>query len=68
MSVAKYSEMDSTDKSWDAYSKKFFILDRAYTIDIVNSQKTKELQFLILAPNSEGDGVYFLTQKVTKLN
>lgn len=67
LSVAKYNQMDSTDKSWEAYSKRFFIIDKAYTIDITNSQKTKELQYLILAPNSDGDGVYFMTQKVTKL-
>jgi len=67
LSVAKYNQMDSTDKTWETDSKRFFIIDKAYTIDIANSQKTKELQFLILSPNSAGDGVYFLIQKVTKL-
>jgi hypothetical protein len=66
LSVAKYNQMDSTDESWEAYSKRFFIVDKAYTIDIADVRKTKELQFLILAPLSDGDGVYFLTQKVTK--
>jgi hypothetical protein len=67
LSVAKYSSMDSTDKSWEVFSKRFFIINRSHVIDIENIQKIKELQFLIMDPNSDGDGVTFITQKVTKL-
>ncbi len=67
LSVAKYSSMDSTDNSWDVYSKRFFIVNRSHVIDIPNIDKIKELQFLTIDPHADGDGVTLLTQKITKL-
>lgn len=66
LSVAKYSGEDSTDSNWSIHSKRFFILDHAYTIDIENVKDVRELQYFILNPNSKGLGVTLMTQKITK--
>jgi hypothetical protein len=65
-SIANYYNMDSTDKSWQTFSKRYFIINRAHTIDLENINRIKELNFLILNPKSDGDGVTFMTQKIIK--
>jgi hypothetical protein len=67
LSVAKYNFMDSTDKDWNIFSKRFFILGHSHTLDIVNIGKIKELQFLIIDPHCDGDCITLTTQKITKL-
>lgn len=61
LSVAQYSDISEKDKDWESYSKRFFIINEAYTIDIDNYQTVKKLQFFIIAPIIDGDGVYSLT-------
>ena len=63
-SVADYNDMTRKDEGWEWYSKRFFVINRTYTIDIENRNKIKELQFLIVSPNSSGNLV--TTQKVIK--
>jgi hypothetical protein len=63
-SVADYNGMTKTDQGWEWYSKRFFVVNRTYTIDIENRNKVKELQFLIINPNSSG--ILLTTQKVVK--
>lgn len=63
-SVADYSSMTEKDEGWEWYSNRFFVVNRAYTLDIHNRNKIKELQFLIISPNSSGKLV--TTQKVVR--
>jgi hypothetical protein len=63
-SVADYNDMTENDKGWEWYSKRFFVVNRTYTLDIDNRQNVKELQFLIISPNSSGSLV--TTQKIVK--
>ena len=64
LSVAKYNGMTPDDPNWNAYSKRFIIVNHSYTIDLDKPDQVKKLRFLILTPYSKGDGVYILTQKV----
>ena len=63
-SVAEYNGMTRKDEGWEWYSKRFFVVDQTFTIDIDNRNKIKELQFLIISPNSSGRLV--TTQKVIR--
>ena len=63
-SVADYNDMTKTDEGWDWYSKRFFVVNRTYTLDIDDRNKIKELQFLIINPNSSGKLV--TTQRVVR--
>lgn len=63
-SVAEYNDMTERDEGWKWYSKRYFVVNRRYTLDIENRGKIKELQFLIISPNSSGSLV--TTQKVVK--
>jgi hypothetical protein len=63
-SVAEYNGMTEKDEGWEWYSKRYFVVDRTYTIDIDNRNKIKELQFLIISPHSSG--VLATTQKVIR--
>jgi uncharacterized protein YunC (DUF1805 family) len=67
LSVAEYNDMTEKDENWDILSKRFFIVDRVYTIDINDFKKVRELQFLIINPDQQGDGSYSLTQKIIRL-
>ena len=53
-SVANYNNMTEKDEGWEWYSKRFFIINSAHTIDIDNIDRIRELQFLIIVPNSSG--------------
>ncbi|MBG9374604.1 hypothetical protein I5907_00025 [Panacibacter sp. DH6] len=64
LSVAAYNGMTKNDEGWEWYSKRFFVLDHAYTLDIDNRDKIKELQFLIINPNNSNSLV--TTQKIIK--
>jgi hypothetical protein len=64
LSVAKYNGMAKRDDGWEWYSKRFFVIDHAYTLDIDNREKIKELQFLIISPNNSNSHV--TTQKIVK--
>jgi len=63
-SVAEYNGMSNKDEGWEWYSKRFFVVNHTYTIDIDNRNKIKELQFLVISPNSSGKLV--TTKKVVK--
>jgi hypothetical protein len=63
-SVANYNGLTEKDDGWEWYSKRFFVVDRTYTLDIHNRNKIKELQFLIISPTSSGSLV--TTQKVVR--
>jgi hypothetical protein len=63
-SVADYDGLAKTDEGWEWYSKRFFVVNRRYTLDINNRNKIKELQFLIISPTSNGSLV--TTQKVVR--
>lgn len=63
-SVAEYNGMTKKDEGWEWYSKRFYVIDRRYTIDINNRDKIKELQFLIISPNNSNSHV--TTQKIIK--
>lgn len=67
LSVAEYNGMDKNEEDFDIFSKRFFIVDEVYTIDIDDYRKIKRLDYLIVNPNQEGDGIYSMTQKVVKL-
>lgn len=64
ISVAEYNGMTKKDEGWEWYSKRFFVIDHAYTLDINNRKKIKELQFLIINPNNSNSLV--TTQKIVK--
>ena len=64
LSVSKYNDMTPDNHNWNVYSKRFFIVNHSYTIDLDKPDHVKKLRFLILTPYSKGDGVYSLTQKV----
>ncbi len=64
LSVAKYNGMTKKDEGWKWYSKIYFVIDHAYTLDIDNRKKIKELQFLIINPNNSNSLV--TTQKVVR--
>ena len=64
LSVAEYNGMTKKDEGWEWYSKRFFVIDHAYTLDINNRGKIKELQFLIINPNKSNSLV--TTQKIVK--
>jgi hypothetical protein len=64
ISVADYNGMTKADKGWELYSKRVFVVDHTYTIDIDNRFRIKELQFLIISPNSSDK--LMTTQKVVK--
>ena len=67
ISVAEYNEMEEFDDNYDIFAKRFFILDKNYTIDINDYKKNKRLDYLIINPNQKGDGSYVLTQKIVQL-
>ena len=56
--------MTRNDEGWEWYSKKYFVIDQTYTIDIEDRNKIKELQFLIISPTNSGRLVK--TQKVVR--
>lgn len=64
ISVADYNSMTEKDEGWEWYSKRFFVVNHTYTLDIDNRIKIKELQFLIISPNHSGRLV--TTQKVVR--
>src|ERR1035437_1188146 len=63
LSVAKYNSLEPSHESYEVDSKTFFIINHDYTIFILNPTKTKEVQFLIISPNSIGCGTYTIFQK-----
>jgi hypothetical protein len=63
-SVANYNGLTEMDEGWEWYSKRFFVVNRTYTIDIDNRNEIKELQFLVISPNQSGSIV--TTQKVVR--
>lgn len=63
-SVAEYNDMTKKDEGWEWYSKRYFVIDQNFTIDIEDRNKIKELQFLIISPTSSGRLV--TTQKVVR--
>jgi hypothetical protein len=63
-SVAEYNDMTREDEGWEWYSKRYFVIEQTYTIDIEDRNKVKELQFLIISPTSSGKLVR--TQKVVR--
>lgn len=67
LSVAEYNGMDKSEDDFDVFSKRFFIVDDVYTIDIDDYYKIRRLDYLIVNPNQDGDGVYSLTQQIVKL-
>tara|TARA_R110002126_G_scaffold291138_1_gene450566 strand:+ start:56 stop:598 length:543 start_codon:yes stop_codon:yes gene_type:complete len=67
LSVAEYNGMDKNNEDFDIFSKRFFIVNDVYTIDIENFEKIKRLDYLIVNPNQDGDGSYSLTQEVVQL-
>ncbi|MDP2692491.1 MAG: hypothetical protein Q8O88_02510, partial [bacterium] len=67
LSVAEYSGMVESDDNYDIFAKRFLIADDIYSIDINDYEKVKQLDYLIINPNQEGDGSYVLTQKIVKL-
>ena len=66
LSVAEYNGIEQNDKDFYVFSKRFFIANDVYTIDIINFEKVKRLDYLIVNPHQEGDGSYVLTQKIIK--
>jgi hypothetical protein len=47
-SVAEYNRMNEKDEGWEWYSKRYFIVNNIYTIDIKNPNKLKKLTYLVL--------------------
>src|SRR5690606_38653479 len=66
LSVAEYNGMEKEDGDYEVFSKRFF-LPNDYTIDINEYEKIKRLDYMILNPIQQGDGIYVLTQKVIEL-
>lgn len=56
-SVAEYSGMTKNDKGWEAYSKRFFVLEHYTTLDIDNRDKINELHFLLVFPKNSNSYV-----------
>lgn len=67
LSVAEHNGMEKNDENFDIYSKRFFIANDVYTVDINDYEKIKRLDYLIISPNQDGDGSYVLTQKIVEL-
>ncbi len=67
LSVAEYNGMKEPDDDYDIFSKRFFIANDIYTIDINDYEKIKRIDYLVINPNQEGDGSYVLIQKIVKL-
>ena len=70
-SVAEYNIMNEKDDEWEWYSKRFFIVNNMYTIDIKNPNKLKKLTYLVLNGKSKSSekivGTKIISQKeVTK--
>lgn len=63
-SVAEYNGMTKNDKGWEAYSKRFFVLEHYTTLDIDNRDKINELQFLLVYPKNSNS--YVSMQKTIK--
>ncbi|MBJ2175874.1 hypothetical protein JBL43_16590 [Aureibaculum sp. A20] len=67
LSVAEYNGIKKQDEEFDLLSKRFFIVNNKYTIDINAYKKIKRLDFLIINPHQKGDGSYVLTQRIIDL-
>ncbi|WP_117884541.1 hypothetical protein [Aureibaculum luteum] len=67
LSVAEYNGMKKQEEDFELFSKRFFIINNMYTIDIKGYKKIKRLDFLIINPNQKGDGSYVLTQRIVDL-
>ncbi|MVN23556.1 hypothetical protein GO621_18710 [Mucilaginibacter sp. HMF7410] len=63
-SVAKYNGMTKKDNGWEEYSKRFFVINDVYTVEIDNRKRIHELQFLIVSPHNSNS--LFTTQKTIK--
>ena len=63
-SVAEYNGMTKNDKGWEAYSKRYFVLEHYTTLDIDNRDKINELQFLLVYPKNSN--TYVSMQKTIK--
>lgn len=70
-SVAEYNGMSESDKGWEWYSKRYYIVNDIYTIDIENPKKVRELQYLVLNGKSNSSETRLKTnivvQKITKI-
>ncbi|MBX3255385.1 MAG: hypothetical protein KF862_14685 [Chitinophagaceae bacterium] len=64
LSVAEYNGMTKKDDGWEWYSKRYFVADHAYTLDIDNLSNIKELEFIILNPNNSHSLI--TTQKIVR--
>lgn len=64
LSVAEYNGMTKKDDGWEWYSKRYFVVDHAYTLDIDDLSNVKELEFLILNPNNSQ--IFMKTQKIVR--
>ena len=61
-SVANYNSSTKKDVDWEWSSKRFFVANHVYTLDIENRNRIRELQFLIISVNGSGNLV--TTQKI----
>ena len=64
ISIAEYNSLNETDKDWVKFSKRFFVVNRNYTLDIENVNTIKELQYLIINPTNSGK--LLTTQRVVR--
>lgn len=46
ISVAEYNGMNKSDEGWKWYSKRYFIVNKVYTIDVENPKKVKNHNIL----------------------
>ena len=69
-SVAEYNGMNKSDKGWEWYSKRYFIVDKTHTIDIENAEKIKILHYLVLNGISKSSektiGTNIVVQRIVK--
>ncbi|MEZ4917822.1 MAG: hypothetical protein R2792_01860 [Saprospiraceae bacterium] len=67
LSISEYSKMNELDKEYPVLSRRFFIINNAFTIDIGQPEKVKRIDYLIINPSQKGDGSFVLSQKVIKM-
>lgn len=65
-SVAENNEISKTDEGWEWYSKRYFIVNNMYTIDIENPNEIKELKYLVLNGKSKSNETRLTTNILVK--
>ena len=63
--VAEYNGMNKNDEGWEWFSRRFFIINKMFTIDVENFKLIRELDYLVIDPFELEHSI--VMQKITKL-